>query len=100
MLDSAYRNTRVSPLCCLCLWWCCTVLASACATAPQGPDIGRLPIITSGDPKAEAELREARTARDAGKADTAKKRYRNFLQQHAQDPLVPIAELGSEESAA
>ena len=75
-----------------CLYACMAALL-ACASTSQGPDIGRLPIITSANPKAEADLRQARVARDSKKTDTAKARYRQFLRDHPDDPLVPIAEL-------
>lgn len=65
----------------------------ACTSGRQGPDIGRLPTITSADPAAEAALREARKARDAGKRKLAKKRYQAFLVERAADPLTAVVRL-------
>lgn len=69
-------------------------LATGCPGGPQGPDIGRLPRITSADPQAEAELGEARAADEAGETETAEARYRAFIAAHPRDPLRPVAELG------
>jgi ABC-type branched-subunit amino acid transport system substrate-binding protein len=58
-----------------------------------GPDFGRLPTITSDDPQAEADLRDARELDEMGDEDAAEARYRAFLQRRPRDPLAPIAEL-------
>lgn len=76
------------------------VLALAlCASAfvgcpgPQRPDFGRLPTITSDNPKAEADLSAARELDAHGDHEGAAKRYRAFLQAYPKDPLVPVAKL-------
>ena len=68
-------------------------LHAACATTPRGPDIGRLPQLTSDDPKAEAELREAQKSVAKGRGTQAQKQLRSFLHEHPEDRLVPIAQL-------
>ncbi len=73
-----------------------------CAGAPiafggcpghAGPDFGKLPAITSSDPQAEADLREARGLEDKGDAEAAIARYRAFIAKRPADPLVPVARL-------
>lgn len=64
-----------------------------CASRPTGPDIGRLPTITSGDPVAEGELSEAREARNQGKPALAERLYRRLLQERPDDPLAALAKL-------
>jgi ABC-type branched-subunit amino acid transport system substrate-binding protein len=59
----------------------------------SGPDIGRLPVLTSDDPKAEAAVREAKELRQRGKRDAAAKKYKAFLHEHPEDALVPVAQL-------
>jgi len=65
----------------------------ACASTPRGPDIGRLPQLTSDDPKAEAELREAQKSVAKGRTTQAQKQLRAFLHEHPEDRLVPVAQL-------
>jgi ABC-type branched-subunit amino acid transport system substrate-binding protein/TolA-binding protein len=64
-----------------------------CPHRPEGPEIGRLPLITSEDPQAEAELREAREFLDRGAVKEATRRYESFLTRRPRDPLVPVAQL-------
>ncbi len=64
-----------------------------CPGKPSGPTIGRLPVITSEDPQAEVEIREARELLDRGDIAEAEKLYRRFLEQRPEDPLVPVANL-------
>jgi branched-chain amino acid transport system substrate-binding protein len=64
----------------------------ACKQA-AGPDIGRLPILTSDDPKAEAEFREAKDLETRGKKEAAKKKYREFLHGRPDDALVPLVQI-------
>jgi branched-chain amino acid transport system substrate-binding protein len=63
---------------------------------PQQPTIRpwHLPAITSDDPIAEAELREARELVERGAVEEAEKRFMAFLREHPKDPLIPIAQLG------
>jgi ABC-type branched-subunit amino acid transport system substrate-binding protein len=68
-------------------------LGSGGCPGRAGPDFGRLPTITSDDPKAEAELRVAKASEDRGDRDAAASRYRAFLDAHPKDPLVPVAQL-------
>jgi ABC-type branched-subunit amino acid transport system substrate-binding protein/predicted negative regulator of RcsB-dependent stress response len=58
-----------------------------------GPDFGKLPTITSGDPEAEARLREAREQDDKGDHEAAATRYRKLIADKPNDPLVPVAQL-------
>lgn len=66
----------------------------SCAGSSAGPDIGKLPMLTSDDPKAEAELREAEKSAKRGKKTQAQKQFRDFLHAHPEDRLVPLAQLG------
>lgn len=68
-------------------------LLVACTSTPRGPDIGRLPQLTSNDPHAEAELREAQRSAARGKSAMAQKQFRAFLHAHPEDALVPVAQL-------
>jgi ABC-type branched-subunit amino acid transport system substrate-binding protein len=72
-----------------------TTLASfgGCLGHSTSPDFGKLPTITSDDPKAEADLREARKLDEAGNREAAAERYRAFIAHYAHDPLVPVAQL-------
>jgi ABC-type branched-subunit amino acid transport system substrate-binding protein len=58
-----------------------------------GPNFGKLPTLTSANPKAERDLREARALDEAGKVDEAAAAYQRFIMQHAGDPLLPVAQL-------
>jgi ABC-type branched-subunit amino acid transport system substrate-binding protein len=75
-------------------------LAAAAVMAGSGCPRGNterlatLPAVTTDDPVAEAELREARQAADAGRNEEAEALYRRFLERHGQDPLAPVAKLG------
>lgn len=90
VLFFGFSARRVRAL--LCVWFA-ACLQVACATAPRGPDIGRLPQLTSDDPKAEAELREAQKSISKGRSTLAQKQLRAFLHEHPEDRLVPVAQL-------
>jgi ABC-type branched-subunit amino acid transport system substrate-binding protein len=64
-----------------------------CPSRPRGPDIGRLPLLTSANPQAESELRQARELTESGDMDGGETRYRAFLEKHPDDPLAPVARL-------
>lgn len=66
---------------------------AGCPSSSSGPSIGRLPTLTSPDPQAEAELRQARARQAEGHASDAAARYRKFLAERPRDPLVPVAQL-------
>ncbi|HEY2736444.1 MAG TPA: ABC transporter substrate-binding protein [Polyangiales bacterium] len=66
---------------------------ASCAAGSRGPDIGRLPLLTSDDPQAEVELREAQTLAEQHKPKQAIARYRAFLHKRPDDRLVPLAQL-------
>ncbi len=68
-------------------------LSSGCPAAARGPDIGRLPELTSDDPRAEAELRDAAEHEAQGDHVAATSGYRAFLRQRPTDRLVPVAQL-------
>ncbi|MET0384939.1 MAG: penicillin-binding protein activator [Polyangiales bacterium] len=79
-------------------WICALVLSTltsfaGCTSTTRGPDIGRLPQLTSADPRAEAELREAQRSAARGKSTQAERQFRAFLHAHPEDALVPIAQL-------
>ncbi|MEM9187862.1 MAG: tetratricopeptide repeat protein, partial [Myxococcota bacterium] len=57
------------------------------------PDTLRLPLLTTDNPDAEADIRAAREAFEAGNAAEAVRRYEAFLVRHPTDPLVAIAQL-------
>jgi branched-chain amino acid transport system substrate-binding protein len=59
-----------------------------------GPDFGRLPTITSDNPRAEADLQAARELDERGDQGGALTAYRRFIAQYTRDPLVPVAQLG------
>jgi ABC-type branched-subunit amino acid transport system substrate-binding protein len=65
---------------------------SGCPGARR-PDTLNLPTITTDNPAAEAEMRAAREAFDAGNADEATQRYEAFLARHPSDPLTVVAHL-------
>lgn len=69
------------------------ILVLACSSAAPGPDIGRLPALTSADPGAEAAMREARSDRDAGRREAAEQKYERFLRNYSGDPLAVMAQL-------
>lgn len=68
------------------------VLGATTTGCPSSP-LPTLPVVTTDDPAAEAELREAREAAENGEFDQAIARYRAFLVAHPEDPLVPVAQL-------
>lgn len=53
-----------------------------------------LPATTTTSPSAEADLRAAQSSAETGRSAEAAQRYRQFIEEHPQDPLVPVAELG------
>jgi len=61
---------------------------------PRSSKERTLPAVTSDDPAAEASLRQAQEAADAGDLDAAEDRYRAFLRDFPDDPLVALAHLG------
>lgn len=69
------------------------LLSIAGCPGHAGPDFGKLPTITSDDPRAEAEIREARALDEKGSSEDAAARYRSFVTKHPKDPLVAVAEL-------
>ncbi len=78
------------------LAFCSFVLSASiagCPDASRGPDIGRLPLLTSASPQAESELRQARELAESGDREGSEARYRRFIQKRPDDPLVPVARL-------
>jgi ABC-type branched-subunit amino acid transport system substrate-binding protein len=73
-----------------------TVLLFLMAGCPHQPEIRpwHLPALTSDDPRAEAELREARELTQRGATQEAERRYRAFIAERPKDALFPIAQLG------
>ena len=73
-----------------CVTLCCML---GCAGAAP-TNLSRLPSITSADPKAEAELSNARELDERGDDRAAADAYRAFMKAHPADPLAPVAKLG------
>jgi branched-chain amino acid transport system substrate-binding protein len=69
------------------------LMVAGCSQPSPTPDIGRLPVLTSDDPKAEAEVREANELAARGKRDLAAEKYRAFLHERPEDKLVPLVQL-------
>ncbi|MFW6050011.1 MAG: ABC transporter substrate-binding protein [Myxococcota bacterium] len=62
---------------------------------PRQPEkLTTLPVLTTDDPRAEADMRAARDAEEQGRVEEARAGYEAFLDEHPEDPLAPIAELG------
>ncbi|MCA9603177.1 MAG: ABC transporter substrate-binding protein, partial [Myxococcales bacterium] len=53
----------------------------------------KLPLITSSNPRAEADYRDAEQRLEEGDPDGAESRFRTFLSTYAKDPLVVLAKL-------
>ena len=73
---------------------CAVTLGTGCPRGSGQQDLASLPSLTTDDPAAEADLRAARAAADAGRAAEAERLYRRFLEEHPDDALVPVAQLG------
>ncbi|MFK7992308.1 MAG: penicillin-binding protein activator [Sandaracinaceae bacterium] len=73
---------------------CGAVLLTGCPRGEGQGDVSTLPTITTTDADAEADLRAAQTAADEGSVDDAAARFRAFVEEHPDDPLVPLAQLG------
>jgi len=67
---------------------------SGCPRGSGELDVETLPLVTTDNPRAEADMRSAREAAEAGRAQEAAQRYQRFLETYPTDPLAPIAELG------
>ncbi|MBN1653081.1 MAG: ABC transporter substrate-binding protein [Deltaproteobacteria bacterium] len=66
---------------------------AGCPPSAEKREIGRLPLITSDDPRAETEFREAKLLLDRGAITEAANRFEAFIAGRMNDPLVPIAQL-------
>jgi ABC-type branched-subunit amino acid transport system substrate-binding protein len=66
--------------------------SAGCPAGHATPTLN-LPLVTTSDPAAEADMQSAREAFDAGEAEEAEQRYQLFLDRHPADPLVPVAHL-------
>src|SRR5690606_26769023 len=73
---------------------CAVTLGTGCPRSSGQQDLASLPSLTTDDPEAEADLRAAREAAEAGRASEAEERYRRFLEEHPDDALAPVAQLG------
>jgi len=74
------------------LRFACTLwlgIASGCPHSQPPP--ANLPLVTTTDREAEAELRSARQLQEAGDNDEARAAYQAFLQKHPNDPLASVA---------
>ncbi|HKP55708.1 MAG TPA: penicillin-binding protein activator [Polyangiales bacterium] len=69
------------------------LLLVGCKQATSGPEIGRLPVLTSDDPQAEAEKHEADELAAHGQKSRAATKYREFLHARPDDALVPLVQL-------
>ena len=71
------------------------VIGSSGCPGGSGPRrTDTLPLVTTDDPEAEADLRAAREAMANGDDGVASDRYTRFLREHPEDALAPIAHLG------
>ena len=77
-------------------WFFAVLVAVLGAGCPQssGQDFETFPSLTTRNPRAEADLRAAREAAEAGRASDAEARFRAFLTDYPDDPLRPVARLG------
>lgn len=73
---------------------CVAVLGVGCPQGSGQPDFETFPSLTTSDADAETDLRAAREAAQAGRAAEAEQAYLAFLEEHPDDPLVPVAHLG------
>ena len=72
----------------------CTLLSgSSCSHRSGGPALPPLELAASPEPRAEAEFRDAKAARDTGDNKDAAKRFRSFMKEWPSDPLTPFAKL-------
>ncbi|MCB9591802.1 MAG: penicillin-binding protein activator [Sandaracinaceae bacterium] len=71
-----------------------TVLFTGCPRGSGQQDFEQFPSLTTSDPQAEADLRLAREAAQAGRTEEAERRFHTFLEDFPADPLVPVAKLG------
>lgn len=69
----------------------CLLIATGCPHAPLPP--GNLPLVTTTDRQAEADLRHARELQQAGELDEAIQAYQTFLRDHPTDPLTAVARI-------
>lgn len=69
-----------------------TVAFLGCPKTPEQETL-RLPLLTTDNPEAEAEMRGAREAFEAGNVEDATRRYESFIANYPNDPLVVIAHL-------
>jgi branched-chain amino acid transport system substrate-binding protein len=99
-LSLAIRATLFGPNMRLWLTPLCSLMmvvllgGSSCTRkGATGPALPPLELAASPEPRAEAEFREAKAARDAGRSKDAARRYRAFLSKWPTDPLVPFAKL-------
>src|SRR4051812_21344399 len=88
MADESQKTLRVCASALVAL-----ALLTGCPAAARGPDIGRLPVLTSDDPNAEVELRSADALLARGDRDAAAAQYRAFIDKRPGDRLVPVAQL-------
>ena len=65
-----------------------------CPPGRDGPETIALPLVTTDDAAAEAEMQMARDAFEQGRSDEARRRFRGFLERYPSDPLTIVAQLG------
>lgn len=66
---------------------------SSCSRRSGPPALPPLELAASPEPRAEAEFREAKSAREEGSIKDASRRFRAFTKKWPTDPLVPFAKL-------
>lgn len=93
LLDGARPALRRAALLTL-LPLAAALVFTGCPGGTGQRPIGTTPALTTDDPDAEADLREAERASEQGRSSEAAERYREFLAEHPEDRLVPLAELG------
>jgi ABC-type branched-subunit amino acid transport system substrate-binding protein len=69
-------------------------IGMGCPHRGGSPPLETMPLLTTDDPDAEADLRAADRSAEEGRTSEAERLYRAFLDEHPNDPLVPLAELG------
>jgi len=87
---SSFGRLRTLVSCALLL---ASLSSAGCSRTAKGATLAPLELAASPEPRAEASFREARAQREQGKRKEAARRFRAFLKEWPNDPLVPFAKL-------
>lgn len=74
-----------------CLLFFCLCTLPGCPQAPK--DTLKVPVITTGNPEAEDEFRQAREALENDELEASQDAFETFIARHPSDPLVPLAHM-------